>query len=263
MKKILAALTLISFTTSQTFAWTGGPWSGNTYDGNTGGLFGGSITMRDGNGIFRFTGTETAQLGAFNSSMIYYKGITYLGSCQAQVDFEFRTVSGVTNGSAYNRNNRPASGQSTPLNENDAGYSPEVNPATFTFTSSIGGSSRAGGEFDGPVGIANTSWQGKVTSTRPSLRFTAKGEAAFRGRAPFISRFTVVSTDDVTDIAPDGTDRDISYTITEDYGGDDELKKPRNRTKIRVYGSRLSSVVRGSIGNETAATGTGGGGFSF
>jgi hypothetical protein len=263
MKKILAALTLITFTTSQTFAWTGGPWSGNTYDGNISGLFGGTMAMRDGNGIFRFTATETAQLGAFNSSMIYYRGITYLGSCQAQVDFEFRTVSGITNGSAYNRNNRPAQQQATPLNENDPSYTPGTQPGTQTINTAAGSITKPGGTNDGPVGIANSSWKGKLTSTRPSVRFKASGQAAFRGSQPVISRITAVQTGDLGNVDAEGAPRDSSFTITQDSGGDDVLQKPTNSVKVTVYGSRISSTVSQSVTSDASGNGTGGGGFAF
>ena len=114
MKKIIAFVTLAAFHASSAYAWVGGPWSSNTHDNHTTGLFGGTITMKNGSGIFRFSSTDTAQMGAFNSSMIYYKGVTFLGSCQANVDFNEKTVDGITNGSASNRSPASDSTADTP-----------------------------------------------------------------------------------------------------------------------------------------------------
>jgi len=39
MKQFTALLTIFAMLASQAFAWTGGPYSNNTYDGFDGGIF--------------------------------------------------------------------------------------------------------------------------------------------------------------------------------------------------------------------------------
>ena len=278
MKKLIAIFTMVAMQSTPALAWTGGPWSGNTYNNSVTGIFGGSMTMKNGAGIFRFSSTESAQLGAFNSSMIYYKGITFFGSCQATIDFEGKTVDGMTNGSAFNRNPGPSQNRTTPIVDNNPNFSPgttganaaytvplrpsivagEATPANFSLTS-VGGS--------GPVGIANTSWSGKLTSTSPNVRFKAKGEANFLGPQPITQRMyatygpdTIPPTGDpVTTFVPGPV-----QSVTVDRGGNDPFTEPQNRVKIRVFGARISYSVTGSIGGTNGSIeGTGGGGFAF
>jgi len=279
MKKLIAILTLVSMQTTPALAWVGGPWSGNTYDNKVTGLFGGSITMKNGSGIFRFSATETAQMGAFNSSMIYYKGVTFFGSCQANIDFEAKTVDGMTNGSAFNRNPGPAQNRTSPIADNNPNFQPgttgantsytiplvpnivdgEPTPSTFTLTN-VGSS--------GPVGIANTSWSGRLTRTAPNVRFKAKGEANFLGPQPIVQRIIVKYGDPV--IPPDPEDPTAPFVpgppeeVSIDRGGNDPFPEPANRVKIRVFGSRISYNIVASVGGTNGTVeGTGGGGFAF
>lgn len=278
MKKLIAIATVMALQATPAMAWVGGPWSSNTYDGRVTGIFGGMITMRNGSGIFRFSATETAQLGAFNSSMIYYKGVTYLGSCQADLDFEAKRVSGITNGSAYNRSPAATQNQSPPLNDNDPSYIPGAQTTNQTLTiqlsPAISGDEVEARTFQfqnngrsGPIGIANTSWQGKITKTAPNIRFSAKGEAVFSGEAGMITRFTITEAEPLDPLDPGedpilfipGPVREISI----DQGGNDPFPNPTNRVKIKVTGSRISYNVNPSLTSATTLQGTGGGSFSF
>jgi hypothetical protein len=134
----------------------------------------------------------------------------------------------------------------------------EATPANFSLTS-VGGS--------GPVGIANTSWSGKLTSTSPNVRFKAKGEANFLGPQPITQRMYATYGPDT--IPPTG-DPVTAYvpgpveSVTVDRGGNDPFPEPQNRVKIRVFGARISYSVTGSIGGTNGSIeGTGGGGFAF
>jgi hypothetical protein len=282
MKKFIAFVSIAALQGSSAFAWVGGPWSGGTHDNHTTGLFGGSITMPNGSGIFRFSSTETAQMGTFNTSMIYYKGVTFLGSCQANIDFDAKTVDGITNGSAYNRSPAPTQQRTSPINDNNPNWSPttpgNTTPAvTVPLTPTIEAGAATprtftvpGGGVSGPIGIANTSWQGKITKMAPNVRFKAKGEAAFRGAEPTILRFTITEGPPFVDNRPPTPPDPVNLTpgilqeVTVDRGGNDPFPNPRNRVKIRVMGSRLSYNVNVSTGGLNGGLdGTGGGGFAF
>ena len=203
MKRLIALLSGIALQLSPAMAHVGGPWSGNTYDNHTDGIFGGMITMRNGSGIFRFSATDTAQLGAFSSSMIYYQGITFFGSCSATIDWESKKISGVTNGSAFNRSPRPAQQQTAPINDNNPNWEPQ-RPGLAALTLNVPLSPiivgdqitartqpLAGLGATGPVGIANSHWSGKITKSKPTPKFEAKGQAAFVGARPLTLRFTI------------------------------------------------------------------------
>ncbi len=276
MKKLIALITLTAMQATPAMAWVGGPWSGNTPDSHTEGLFGGTITMRNGSGMFRFTSFDTAQLGIFSTSMIYYKGITFLGSCQANIDFDSKDVFGITNGSAYNRSPAAVQQRSSPLNDNNPAWepgrstralttvaipvSPIVNGAQVTprITIPVTGGS-------GPVGIANTSWEGKITRSSPNVRFKCKGEASFIGDQPI--NFRIAVTEEPPLVNDPAIPLIIPGNLTGvqvDTGGNDPFPTPRNREKIRVYGSRLSYNVSASVGGQNGGLdGTGGGGFAF
>ncbi len=281
MKKLIALITLVSMQATPALAWVGGPWSGNTWDGKPTGLFGGSITMKNGSGIFRFTSSESAQMGTFNSSMIYYKGVTFFGSCQANIDFDAKRVDGMTNGSAFNRNPGPAQNRTSPVVDNNPNFTPgggainqaftvpltptivddEATPNTYQLTNA--GSS-------GPVGIANTTWSGRLTSTKPNIRFKAKGEANFLGPQPVIQRITVKYNDPNPLIESGGDGQPLTRIpnvlreVSVDRGGNDPFPEPANRVKIRVFGSRLSYNLFTPVGGTNGTVeGTGGGGFAF
>ena len=94
----------------------------------------------------------------------------------------------MTNGSAFNRNPGPAQNRTSPIVDNNPNFAPgttganqsftiplipnivdgEPTPNTFQLTN-VGSS--------GPVGIANTSWSGRLTSTKPNVRFKATGRS--------------------------------------------------------------------------------------
>lgn len=279
MKKLIALITLVSMQATPAFAWVGGPWSGNTWDSKTTGLFGGTITMKNGSGIFRFTGTETAQMGTYSSSMIYYKGVTFFGSCQANIDFDAKTVDGMTNGSAFNRNPGPAQNRTTPVVDNNPNFQPGTTGTNQSFTIPLTPSIIDGEPVpssfqltnvgsSGPVGIANTSWSGRLTRTKPNVRFKARGEANFLGPQPIVQRITVQYGDPI--IPPDPEDPTAPFVpgpveeVSIDRGGNDPFPEPSNRVKIRVFGSRISyNLFVPTGGTNGTVEGTGGGGFAF
>lgn len=279
MKKLIAFVSLVAMQLTPAMAHVGGPWSGGTVDSHISGIFGGIMTLRNGSGIFRFSQTDGAQLSAFSASMIYYKGVTFLGSCQAHIDWPTRKIAGMTNGSAYNRSPAVVRQEAPPLVDNNPNFNPQdaslqqrtltvsLTPAvaadgtitTRTFqTSNLGAA--------GPVGIANTHWQGKLTTTAPIPRFEAKGQAAFLGEQPSILEFDIVEGATRTFNTPVGPVEVPGplERLSVGRGGNDPFPKPRNTEKIRVFGSRISYTAVPSFGGQQGGLiGTGGGGFSF
>ncbi|MGI8604056.1 MAG: hypothetical protein ACR2OZ_13840 [Verrucomicrobiales bacterium] len=281
MKKLIALVSLVAFQATPVMAHVGGPWSSNTPDNNLSGIFGGMITMRNGSGMFRFSQGETAQLSTFSSSMIFYQGTTYMGSCQANIDWPTKKIFGITNGSAFNRSPFTNRGDTPPLNDNNPNFIAGANqPRTFgiPLTSSIAGDrsvTLSTFQFtnvgvSGPVGIANTHWQGKITKSSPTVRFEAKGLASFTGANPIIFRITAIegpSPPGADGLPINSNEAIIPGPLEElsiDFGGNDPIVAPRNRQKIRVFGSRITYNANPSAGGTNGGIGgTGGGAFAF
>ena len=120
----------------------------------------------------------------------------------------------------------------------------------------------------GPVGIANTSWSGRLSQTKPNVRFKARGEANFLGPQPIVQRIVVQYGDPI--IPPDPEDPTAPFVpgpieeVSIDRGGNDPFPEPSNRVKIRVFGSRISYNLFTPVGGTNGTVeGTGGGGFAF
>lgn len=151
----------------QAQAWVGGPFDSGDYNilHEREGVYQATMTYKNGSGFCQFAqdnalGAQstggTPSLSVFsleNRSLLYYKGLTYAGTCTGVVDFEARKVFATTNGT------------------------------TFLATSVTGG---GGSATNDPIvnngladGYANSTFTAKITSTNPLLRFSGKGEASF------------------------------------------------------------------------------------
>lgn len=92
-----------------------------------------------------------------NRSVFYYKGITYVGGCFGMPDIEQRTINGTCNATS-----------------DDA--------VTTTQASTGGGGAGASLQNTSTIVqnntgfILNCGWEGRITRTRPTLRFKGKGE---------------------------------------------------------------------------------------
>lgn len=221
MKKYAAALTFLTvlFQSTSAMAWIGGPYSNNTADGKSGGVFQGTITMKNGSGMFRFsTGQEP-----FNSpnaeSVVFHEGLVFYGDCFGQVDFHAKRVSGITNG------NTALGGGVTP-----------IGAPVFPF-------SNGNDAF-----ICNTQWAGKMRKVYPGLTFRAKGWAYI-----FDSNYqNNTSTTITTDFAPVDLPNDggtVTTTVTQTISSNQGA--PKTKVKIKVYGSRVSPVAYTAFGTAT------------
>jgi hypothetical protein len=244
MKKFGAYLSLLGLlfqTSSQ--AWVGGPYSNNTYDGFDGGIFSGTIRGTACSGIFKFsTDGGDAYVSPFGDSIVYYKGLAYYGECFGQVDFDAKRVSGYTNGSNVGANqNDPSAG---PLSSSVFGNG-------FPVQNGLGNGVKSA--------TANSYWNGKITKSKQTLRFKAKGEMSFFGNATEITTFTRVfsagvfadpTLDADTGRFLDGTSSTpgtgfTTTTRTENSAAvspDTNYPNITNKIKVKIYGSRTSVV---------------------
>jgi len=147
MKRIFALIALaLTFQGINAHAITGGPWDNDNYNSNNQGTYSATITMRNGLGIARWTDSQRAfftDATTSDQSVIYYKGIIYIGRVFASVDFFTDSVFGVTNGDS-----------TTAISDSSSGNN---------------------------IGICNTSWTCSFGEEKPVLRFFGEGEAVFFG----------------------------------------------------------------------------------
>lgn len=198
MKKIfltIASVALLS--NSNVWALGGGPFDNGEVGGllmERGGFYQCQFSFRNGNGYGIFTpdsflggnlpnssntgSSSSQQTGVFNRgslftptsggalghnanrSVLYYKGVSYVGGCFGFVDMHSRDVQGVCNGSS----NETITQQT--LSQNTGGL---INASQSTATTQPLVINSEGNIF-------NIGWTGKVIDQRPNLRFRGKGE---------------------------------------------------------------------------------------
>ena len=147
MKRIFALIAIaLTFQGINAQAIIGGPWDYDNYNSNNQGTYSATITMANGIGMARWTDSQRAfftDATTSDQSVIYYKGIVYVGRVFASVDHITDTVIGVTNGDS-----------TTAVSDSSSGNN---------------------------IGICNTSWRCSFGQEKPVLRFHGKGEAVFFG----------------------------------------------------------------------------------
>lgn len=199
MKKIFLTIASVALmSNSNVWALAGGPFDNGDPGGillERGGFYQCQFSFKNGNGYGLFTpdsylggnlpnanqtgASSSQQIGIFNRgslytpnsggsslghnanrSVFYFKGVTYVGGCFGFVDTENRDVQGTCNASS----NEQITQQT--LSQNTGGL---IN-ASQTATTSQPLVINAEGN------ILNVGWTGKITDTRPNLRFRGKGE---------------------------------------------------------------------------------------
>jgi hypothetical protein len=147
MKRIFALLAIaLAFQGINAHAIIGGPWDYDNYQSNNQGTYSATITMPNGMGMARWTDSQRAfftDATTNDQSVIYYKGIIYVGRVFASLDFQSDSVTGVTNGDS-----------TTAVSDSGSGNN---------------------------IGVCNTSWSCSFGQEKPVLRFSGKGEAVFYG----------------------------------------------------------------------------------
>jgi hypothetical protein len=227
---------------TQAFAWTGGPYSNNTFDGFDGGIFQYTIRGNNVSGLARFSqNTAAAYNSEFGDSVVYYNGVSYYGESYGFIDF----VGGLADGQV----NATAAG--TDLN-NPAAVLRSANGTSFGVFNGVrygtGNPLFGGYTPGGPEATymtCNATWTGKITKKFPAPRFTGTGEATFFGEgesdegASFDN--TLVSTGDFLTPRPNnlpeanGTQRRLQTVPTDSF-------KNKSVVPITVYGGRISTA---------------------
>ena len=238
MKQLTALFTIFAMFTGQAFAWIGGPYSNNTYDGFDGGIF--QYTFRGNNvsGMARFTqNTSSSYNSEFGDSVTYYNGITYYGESYGFVDFVSGIVDGIVNATAAGTDlNNPAA-----VLRSANGTSWGVfNGVRYGTGNPLFGPYSPGGP-EGTYMTANATWTGKLTKRYPVPRFSGTGEMTFFGEGESTDDAfdrTLVSTGDfaLANVAEprNGTQRNFLTVPSDSF-------KNKSVVPISVFGGRIST----------------------
>lgn len=181
MKRFFA-LSLITFAslTQQASALVGGPFDNGFHSGllENGGVYQAVMTFKNGNGFCYFNpeaqivaeaGTaDTVNIDARgemdNRAVVYYKGVTYLGSAIGMADGDTKYVQCSINGSSE-------ASQTTQTQQNNNNIFGFGATSTTSASNTIIASQRG---F-----TMNGNWEAKFKQTAPVLRFVGKGELTF------------------------------------------------------------------------------------
>lgn len=254
MKKIGAILSLVGLLSqSSAFAWIGGPYSNNTYDGNSGGIFSGTIRGRNLTGLFKFAQDSQPYVSTFGDSVVYHKGMAYYGECYGQIDFNTSLVSGITNGSNNGANANDPNQSTYYRNVSGQGYG----VLNGTGTPNVTTNNTAPTMGSDSVGNANSHWSGRVENKKFAMRFTAKGEMSFFGFASEMTiKISAVSTGDLDNPRADPSGLNANPTaanarfgfigngsVVQTVSATNNYPDIQDTVKIKVYGSRSSTGI--------------------
>ena len=190
MKKIFLLIQFAALTAGvNAFAIAGGPFDNGSYSTlmERNGFYQTSFSLKNGSGYSIFTAdnqvgtliegnTLTPNVGSgslmtqsnltglvdhnANRSVLYYKGVTYLGSAMGEVDFEGRKIHGTSN----------LSSEVVGVQQSSQVQGLFIGQTSNTVTDS--GSVVANGRSY----VANVDWSADITDTAPQVRWTGEGE---------------------------------------------------------------------------------------
>ena len=225
MKKILMVLGLMALLPmGKLHALQGGPFDFNSPGGLRGGVYQAIMMIPNGNGMCRFSDEQGGAIALFSDSVVYYKGIVYVGNAFGVVDLDVGFVSGITNGvSDGGQNSAPRGGFGAP---GAARQQP-------------GASGRAFSSSGGNAGICNTSFTAKVDTQGASTRFYGDGEASFLGALDQPAITVNIDLDDTVGNTTTDIDRDLVSTLGENRS----FNQRGERVRMKVFGSRINFTV--------------------
>ncbi len=240
MKQLTALLTIFAMFAGQAFAWTGGPYGNNTYDGFDGGIFQYAFRGNNVSGMARFTqNTSSSYNSEFGDSVMYYNGITYYGESYGFVDFVSGNVDGIINATAAGTDlNNPAAVLRTATGTSWGVF----NGVRYGTGNPLFGPYSPGGP-EATFMTANAIWTGKLTKRFPVPRFSGTGEMTFFGEGQSTDEsvdLTLVSTGDFLNppangAAPrNGTQRTFITIPTDSFNN-------KSVVQISVFGGRIST----------------------
>lgn len=288
MKKIFLTIASVALmSNSNVWALTGGPFDNGDPGGllmERGGFYQCQFSFKNGNGYGIFTpdsylggnlpnanqtGTSsTQQLGVFdrgslytqntgpsalshnaNRSVFYYKGVTYVGGCFGFTDIAAREIQGSCNASSNEQVT-----QGTLAQSGGGAFGGGAQGLATTQQSIV---------INTAGFVLNAGWTGKITSTRPNLRFRGKGELTvvspsgastlsalafekFGGLMDAIVQSvgnsgSQVGFNPATYTAAGDAITDLLGTLENDFlaaGGADALYEDANKEPLRVTGNR-------------------------
>ena len=205
-------------------ALQGGPFDFNSPGGLRGGVYQAIMMIPNGNGMCRFSDEQGATISLFSDSVVYYKGIVYVGNAFGVVDLDIGFVSGITNGvSNGGQNSAPQGGFGAP------GAAPQQ----------PGASGRAFSSSGGNTGICNTSFTAKVASQGASTRFYGDGVASFLGEIDQPALNVDIDLGDTIGNTTFTVNRDLDSTLGENRS----FSQKGERVRMKVFGSRINFVV--------------------
>ena len=179
MKRIIASLAIgITALTGQAHAWVGGPFDNGLHSAQLeNGLYQATMSFKNGSGYCYFVSDQwiasdvasvpsnVDQRGSLrNRAVLYYQGVSYLGSAFGTADAESADIQCILNG------NSEATFQTAATQQTTNAFT--LSSATTNALSTTVVSSSRSFTFNGQ-------WQARITQTAPSLRFSGKGELAF------------------------------------------------------------------------------------
>lgn len=189
MKRIIASLVIgVSALSGQAFALVGGPFDGNTHgaalDNNS--IYQATLSLTNGSGFCYFSpdakitpdrvpgggtnATDFDYIGSTpNRSVIYYKGISYVGSCFGTADTDARFIEAVLNATSELGFSATQTNQNN--NNNNNNNTGNQQQTTASVANIIVKNNRS---F-----LVNGAFEAKIYQTAPVLRFKGKGELAF------------------------------------------------------------------------------------
>ena len=267
MKRIIASLIIsVSAFSGQAFGIVGGPFDMGSHGANLdrNSVYQGVLSFKNGSGYVYFSpnalivpdnssSTLYALKGSVtNRAVIYYQGVTYLGSCFGTTDHDARFIEGMINSSS--EASTGGAGTSNGVQNNTA-TSTTLNPSIYSNIVASGKSFTVNGAF-----------QGRITQTSPVLRFQGKGELAFLSPngtdsintlayqsysgligaiISFVGNSTVTNADQIdysqvfggAQAAIEDALNDLKTNFLTSGGVDDTYKEAKT-VKLRVYGTR-------------------------
>ena len=267
MKRIIASLIIgVSAFSGQAYALVGGPFDMGSHGANLdrNAVYQGVLSFKNGSGYVYFSpnalivpdnssSTLYALKGSVtNRAVIYYQGVTYLGSCFGTTDHDARFIEGMINSSSEASTGGAGTNNGV---QNNTATSTTLNPSIYSNIVASGKSFTANGAF-----------QGRITQTSPVLRFQGKGELAFLSPngtdsintlayqsysgligaiISFVGNSTVTDADAIdysqvfggAQTAIEAALNDLKTNFLTSGGVDDTYKEAKT-VKLRVYGTR-------------------------
>lgn len=267
MKRIIASLVIgFSALSGQAFALVGGPFDGNSHSAalDSNAIYQATFSLSNGSGFCYFSPTAkitpdrvpggTANTSDFdfigstpNRSVIYYKGISYVGSCFGTADPDARFVEAVLNATSELGFSAQQSNQQN-NNGNQSQQSVSVSNIIVQNNRSF---------------LVNGAFEARITQTAPLLRFRGKGELAFLAPTSqdsiaglaytaysgligaiisFVANSVVVANANINQIFTDAqqavTNALAGLQPYLDQGGVDATYRNAQKVSIRVSGTR-------------------------